>query len=193
MLTVFHDNFHSGFYLPATDLPFDMQMDSRAQRMAGPELLSADPDRTEIVEVGFSNLDWVLHENRTCWKVARLLFFPDDGTLLVTNLHSDTYQQVRTNGKVWRIPLSEARYKLFLSELLSWVDPGAPSYVAQLGDIRAECYASKYSYALRSNCHDWTSHMLCCAGIPMAWRLYRKAEDLREDLDSALQAIEAPR
>lgn len=186
MLTVFHDTFHSGFYVPAADLPFDMRVDDRVRLIADPAVLEDGPPRTEFVEVGFSNVDWFLHENRTCLKVVRLLVLPDDGTILVTNLDRDTYRDVRAKGRVWRIPISEPRYRDFLTELRSWVDLDGASYVAQVGDIRAECYSSKYSYSMRSNCHDWTTHMLQAAGIPMAWRFYRRAADLEVDLDAAI-------
>ncbi len=190
-LTVFSNGFHSGFYIREELIPFEMSLDPRLQGKTEGTLDDA-PKRSAYVEVGFSNKEWALAEDRSWTKVARLLLAPDDGLVLVTNLDAELYRSVRETGRVWRIPVTAGQMSSLLTELSLWLDPAGASMIGQLAGERAEFYASTYDYAMCSNCHDWTAYMLTCIGMPMPDRWWRTAETLHEDLDEVLRLSRSP-
>jgi len=51
-----------------------------------------------------------------------------------------------------------------------------------------EFYASPYDYAMLSNCHDWTAHMLRSIGVTVPPRWVRTADGFTADLDTLTTA-----
>ncbi len=199
-LVVHLDGIHSGIRLPAADLPFDLQLPA-------PSADDADADewrallarRSAVVEVGFSDQEWFLHQDRSAAKVARLLFLPDQGAIAVTNVRAQVSDAPKdgdptvaasrvASSREWRFAIDEERYRRLLAELRAWIDPAGDGFLALLDGARAECYSARFDYALRSNCHDWTAHMLGVAGIALPDRLHRTASRLERDIDSVLRS-----
>jgi len=194
-LVVHLDGIHSGLRLPAADLPFDLQVPPPRADDGTRDWFPRLTRRDELVEVGFSDRAWFLHQDRSVAKVGRLLFAPDEGAITVTSAgerrpetdDDHAAAAVRPGrGREWRIRIAESDYQRLLAELLAWIDPEGAGFIALHDGARAECYSARFKYSLRSNCHDWTAHMLAVAGVPMPGRFHRTATRLAEDIDSVL-------
>jgi hypothetical protein len=188
-LVVFNNGFHSGFYLKQEYVPFQMDLDSRLQGKTD-GYFSSTASRSAIVEVGFSNKDWALYENRGWTKILRLLCVPDTGSILVTDLNAELYQMVKQRGRIWRLNITQEQFQEFFAELGRWVHPQGESFLGDFSGERAEFYESVYNYSMRSNCHDWTAYMLRHIGIPLKYRWYRTAARLSADLDEAIKEMQ---